>query len=307
LDNVAAPMVAGIYGADPWDLSLEATLPQFLRMEREHGSVVRAIARGAHRPGSTATRGTSGPRYGLFATLRGGMERLVEALRARLPVLSVCTGSRVDRIARDGEEWLVHVAGGQPIRADGVCLALPAWAASSLLRPHDAALADLLDGIPYGSSATVNLAYAASAHPLDGMGFVVPAAEGRSFIGVSFSSVKFDGRAPDGTVLLRAFVGGPLASPRLAEGDEALAHSVDADLRSVLGIAAPPLLAQVHRHPRSLPQYRVGHLARAEEIRRRVAALGGLAVAGNLLGGVGIPDCVASAERAAVQLVHSLA
>lgn len=304
LERVAAPMVAGIYGADPWDLSLEATLPQFLRMEREYGSVIRAIAGGSHLPGPAAVRGTSGPRYGLFLTLRGGMERLVDAIVARLPAGSVRMGAPVERIERGGAGWSVHVAGRDPIRADGVCLALPAWATVPLLLPHDGVLSDLLDGIPYGSSATVHLAYsrAAVGYPLDGMGFVAPASEGRSFLGVSFSSSKFEGRAPEGAVLLRAFVGGHGTVPHSDPGDEAPVHAVDADLRALLGIREPPLFSALHRHARSLPQYRVGHLARAEEIRRRVAAIRGLAVAGNLLGGVGVPDCIASANAAAEAL-----
>ncbi len=36
LDRLVQPLVAGIYTADPNNLSLKATLPQFLAMERDH-------------------------------------------------------------------------------------------------------------------------------------------------------------------------------------------------------------------------------------------------------------------------------
>ena len=56
LERFAQPMVGGIYTADPEKLSLKATMPQFLDMEREHGSVVRELAL------RKTPEGTSGPR-----------------------------------------------------------------------------------------------------------------------------------------------------------------------------------------------------------------------------------------------------
>lgn len=304
LERIAAPMVAGIYGADPWDLSLESTLPQFLRMEREHGSIVRALRRGAAGSGGSAAD-ASGPRYGLFASLRSGMRGLSDALVAALPAGTLRTGARATRLdpPASGRGWRVHVQLGAEIEADAVCLAVPAWAAAGMLRAADPVLADLLDGIPYGSGATVNLAYARSdvEHPLDAMGFVAAASERLSCLGVTFSSSKFEGRAPDGSVLLRAFVGGPAADAALAGSDNAIVAAVASDLRRILG-AGEPRFAEVHRHLRALPRYRVGHAAVAARIEDRVRALGGLALAGNLLGGVGIPDCIASAERAVERL-----
>ena len=51
LDRLVQPLVAGIYTADPYDLSLNATFPQFPAMEREHGSVIRALRREARERG----------------------------------------------------------------------------------------------------------------------------------------------------------------------------------------------------------------------------------------------------------------
>ena len=51
LDRLVQPLVAGIYTADPNDLSLKATLPQFLAMEREHGSLILAGWRESRRRG----------------------------------------------------------------------------------------------------------------------------------------------------------------------------------------------------------------------------------------------------------------
>src|SRR5207245_7159840 len=142
---------------------------------------------------------------------------------------------------------------------DGVVLALPAHAAARIVAGLDAALSEALGAIPYGSAATVNLAYRREAIParLEGFGIVVPRAEGRPLLACTFSSVKFPGRAPEGTVLLRVFLGGAAAE----EGDAAiLEREAREQLLDILGVEADPLLARSFVHPRAMPHYEVGHL-----------------------------------------------
>jgi len=47
-----------------------------------------------------------------------------------------------------------------------------------------------------------------------------------------------------------------------------------------------------------MPQYAVGHLDRVAEVEQQLAAYPGVRLAGSGAYGLGIPDCVASAERA---------
>jgi oxygen-dependent protoporphyrinogen oxidase len=138
-------------------------------------------------------------------------------------------------------------------------------------------------------------------HPLDAFGFVVPRTEGRALLAATFSSVKYPGRAPEDAVLLRCFMGGMLNAGVLEEDDGALVARARAELKDALGITAPPRLTRVWRWPVSMPQYRVGHLARVETIERRLAAAPGLLLAGGAYRGVGIADCVRSGEKAAGQ------
>jgi oxygen-dependent protoporphyrinogen oxidase len=159
--------------------------------------------------------------------------------------------------------------------------------------------------IPYASSATINLAYKRDdiPHPLDGFGFVVPFIEKRTVMACTFSSVKFSNRAPAGSVLLRAFVGGAL-QPELVElADDELVASVRRDLGVLLGVERAPMFAEVSKWERSMPQYFVGHLARVGNIATRVERLPGLALAGNAFNGPGIPDCIRSGESAADKLI----
>jgi oxygen-dependent protoporphyrinogen oxidase len=138
----------------------------------------------------------------------------------------------------------------------------------------------------------------------DGFGFVVPALERRTILAVTVNSLKFENRAPPGHVLLRAFLGGAMHPHVYDLPDEVLREAVLKDLRELMGVRGEPLLSELYRWPSSMPQYPVGHLDRVARIRGRLEAHQGLMIAGNALGGVGVPDCVASAEAAAERALH---
>ncbi len=299
LARMAQPMVGGIYTADPETLSLRATLPRFLEMEQKHRSLILAMAR----LGRAQKTGTSGARYSLFVSFERGMQALVDPLTRINADLRVNT--RALRLTFD-RGWTITTDKDEQIKADAVCLAVPAYVAASL---SGGRLAEKLREIKYASTATINFGYgrAAIKHPLNGFGFVVPFIEKRSLLACTFSSVKFSGRAPDGQVLLRAFAGGALQPEVFALDEAEMARRVEADLRELLGISEEPLFVEVAKWERSMPQYEVGHLERVAEIERLASELPGLTLAGNAYRGAGIPDCVRSGEAAAEALVDHCA
>jgi len=310
LDRVAQPMVGGIYTADPEKLSLQATMPRFIEMERRHRSIIRALRKRQQLPNVSDESQTQGARYSLFVSFDRGMQLLVERLAEKLATIGIALRTRVTAVVWDmtARQWQVCAENGPAIAVDAVCLAVPAYTAASLLAETDVLLAAGLNQITYESTATLNLAYrrADVPHPLDGFGFVVPFVEKRSLIACTFSSVKFAGRAPQDAVLLRAFVGGAMQSELVELDDAEMTARVRADLRDLLGIQSEPLFVEISRWRRSMPQYEVGHLARVKTIAARVAALPGLALAGNAYEGVGIPDCIRSGEAAAAALLTAL-
>jgi protoporphyrinogen/coproporphyrinogen III oxidase len=302
LERVAQPLVAGIYTADPDDLSLMATMPRFLELERQARSVILGLRRARRR---APLPGTSGARWSLFVTLVGGMEELVATLARRLPAGAAVLKQRVKALQREGPRWRVSTAEGGAFDVDRVILATEAHATARMLRYLNPAPAVLLEEIPYASAATVSLGYRRDdvPHALDGFGFVVPRTEGKALLAATFSSVKYPGRAPEGHVLIRGFLGGMLDAGMLEEADESLVRQARLELREALGITATPVLTRLHRWPASMPQYRVGHVSRVETIERIIGGMPGLALAGSAYRGVGIADCVRSGEQAAERTV----
>ena len=297
LERVAQPLVAGIYTADPDDLSLAATMPRFLELERRERSLILGLWRAMK---NAPQSGTSGVRWSLFVTFKDGMRQLVDTLAARLPDSAVQLEMRVTGIERAGAGWRVATSAGA-FETDAVIVASEAHATARLLRYVDPQVSTLLGEIPYASSVTVSFGYrrADVPHPLDAFGFVVPRTERRALLAATFSSVKYPGRAPEDAVLVRCFLGGALDPGLRERGDEELIGRARDELRAALGITAEPGLTRLFRHPASMPQYHVGHLARIDAIDTRIALLPGLYLAGGAYRGVGIADCVRSGEAAA--------
>ena len=309
LDRVAQPLVGGIYAADPGTLSLAATMPRFLELERRKRSIIWAMWSEQWRRSRSRQRG-SGARWSLFVTFSGGMQEFVDAIASRLPEGSVRVDTTVTGLERNAANgtWTLHTGRGERFEAAAVILAAPAYRSAEILAPLAADLAEDLKAIPYASTATVSLAYREEDFPRapDSFGFVVPSAESRKIMACTLSSMKYAGRAPKGHVLLRAFVGGAL-QPSLFEDDDAKMESnVRHELASLLGVKAEPLFSRIRRHPRSMPQYQVGHGERIRRIEGRLAGLSGLALAGSAYHGVGIADCVHSGEEAAEKILERL-
>jgi len=315
-ERLIQPLVGGMYTGDPELLSVRATLPRFQEMERSHGSLIRASLRARAASGKSGQAG-SGARYGLFVGLREGMSSLTNALVRTLPEGTVRCGVKVERLGpgRDGR-WRIGCANAgcanashlPMFEADAVIVATPAGVAGRLFAAVDGALAASLERISSTSCAIVSLGYRQDqiAHALDGFGFVVPRIENRNILSGSFSSVKFPGRCPEGTVLLRAFLGGAFRPDVLDQGDEALSELAVQELSTLLGIKGEPLVRHVSRWPRVMPQYELGHLELVQSIESGIAKHPGLALAGNAYHGVGVPQCIQSGEQAAERIAREL-
>jgi oxygen-dependent protoporphyrinogen oxidase len=302
LDWMAQPLVAGIYGASPEALSLRATFPKFLELERTYGSIVFGL-----RKTRGATHSASGARYSLFVTLRHGVQTLVDALTKNLGSV-IQTGCRVKEIRPSDGIWQILKTNGESLSADAICLALPSKASAELLQGLDPETAADLAAIAYAPAATINFAFREDQvkRPLNGVGFVVPDKEARLILGCTFAQNKFEGRVPQGSVLVRAFLGGVRSQAWCQDENPVVIEKVFSELKDWLGITGDPLFTHIERYAQALPQYAVGHLQRIMRIEERMLHHKGLSMAGNWSYGIGIPDCIDSGERAAANLLTFL-
>ena len=315
-DRLVEPLVSAVYAADMEKLSVLATLSRFRDMEREHGSLIRAMRHQMkHRPKG---KEESGPRYSMFVTLRDGLTSLVEAMAQRLPPGAVQLNSRVAGIDRVAKGWRVRLEqsavrphsgplpeGEREAVFDAVILAAPSYEVARLLAPVDPGLASDLARIEHSGTAVVSLGFddRQVGHPLDGMGAVVPSIEKSPILACSFSSRKYPHRAPEGKSLLRAFVGGA-RRPELAEmPDNELLPLVLEHLRPLFDIHGEPVFCDIAHWPRTMPQYHVGHKELVAGIDARVKQIPGLQLAGNAYRGVGLPDCIHGGEQAAERVL----
>jgi oxygen-dependent protoporphyrinogen oxidase len=290
VDYLAEPLLAGIHAGDVDRLSIRALFPRLLEAERQSGSVLRAFR---------ALRVTPSPQ-GAFVSLPGGTGELVDALVASMPDV-VSLNARVTELRRTGP--LVIESSSGRLEARAVILAVPAYVAASLLRSFDTAIAAFCDGVPYASTATVAFGYRRDqvAHPMQGSGFVVPRVERSALLAGTWVTSKWPGRAPEGHVLLRGFLGGGRDPHRLDASDQELVETAREELEALLGITGDPLLTRLFRWTRQSPQYEVGHLQRVAAIEDHLAALPGVFLTGSGFRAIGIPDCVADARTTATR------
>ena len=287
IDYLAEPLLAGVYGGDPRQMSANSVLARFVEIESKYGSLTRGVLAV---PGPTGSGSGS-----LFRTLKNGLGQLVDALSGSADVLH----GAVESLERNSSGFRARVDGNW-IEADQLVLATPAGDAARLIQPWNGNLANLLQAIPYTSSVTLSLGYRKDTfdHPLKGFGFLVPQRERKLISACTWVGNKFSYRVPDDMVLLRCFMGGEA----LQESDESLVVAARRELQSIMGVQAVPVFHSIARWPNSMAQYTVGHERRLLEIESIVKETPGLHLAGNGYRGIGLPDCVKLGKEAAARI-----
>jgi len=307
-ERAAEPIVGGLFTADADRLSLALTMDRFAELERRHGGVIRGLRRRLKAPPPSGP-GAADARA--MFSLRDGLGRIPERLGECLPAGVVHTGTPVTAIDRDAARgsWRVLAEGLPPQECEGLILACPGHVGAKLLRGIDRGLSDRMERLAYASCATVNLGYRPGqiGRALDSFGFFVPRAAGLPLLACSYVSVKYPERAPADRVLLRAFLGGALHPATMSLDDAGLVALAHRALAPLLRIDGQPLFRHVQRYRRAMPQFDVGYGEHVADLARRARELPGLALAGGVMGGMGVPDCVRLADLAARETFERVA
>lgn len=303
-ERLAAPLLSGVYAGDATRLSMNAAFPQLVELEKAHGSLFSGM-----NGGKSVFRvlfEKSAPQVSPFMSLRGGLSDLVNALVARLPEESIRLSTRVRAVSapRSRADSVEVQLDGETIRAAHVIVAGPPWSARPLLSELDREFETTLGAVKGFSTATVffGLSQGKTKSPLSGSGFIVPPGEAE-ILAATFISSKWEGRAPEGAALIRAFVGGAHQDIRSLSDDE-LKSIAEKELTRFLGDLGPPEFCRVHRYERGTPQPELGYAELIERVRAAVDARPWLSLIGSGYGGAGIPDCIRQADDVAAALAR---
>jgi len=286
--------VSGISAGDSRALSVASQFPTMVEMEREHGSLIRAMfARRKH-----------GRKPARLVSFTGGMSTIVNALIDRLGV-SIRPHASVATIHRHGGAWCVLTREGDVFDADHVVLAVSARAAAPMLGDVDEGLARALREIPFSSLSVVALAFGHRdlQRPLDGYGYLTTRPEQMATLGVVWESSLFAGRAPDGAVLLRVMLGGSRRPEVAVLENSDVIDIAREELKRVMKITAAPSHVWTFRWPSAIAQYTVGHARRLADIRARLARHTNLELCGTSFDGVSFNQAIASGRKLAREIV----
>jgi oxygen-dependent protoporphyrinogen oxidase len=291
LDNLAGPLLGGLFTGDARTLSLRGTFPQLADLEKEGGLIRGALKQARKRPPSKE-------KPSAFTTLRGGVGELIAKLAESLGSI-VVRETRVQRITKEGDRFRIERDGGVE-HADHVILAGPAHSSGKMVESLSTELARELGAIPYASSCTVFCAYERHHidHPLDATGYLVPSRVRDRAMASTWVSSKWPHRAPQGTALMRVFFG----AEEVEKTDEELVELARKELRASLKIAADPLVTHIGRFRNASPQPQVGHPAKLARMKSLCESIGGLHIAGSAYDGVGLGDCVRQAQTIAAKI-----
>ncbi|WP_327164811.1 protoporphyrinogen oxidase [Streptomyces zaomyceticus] len=311
VDRLVEPLLGGVYAGDAYRISMKAAVPALFEAARVHPTLTAAV-RAVQRAGAAAPADAAGAATGLggsvFLGVEGGVGTLPRAVAEAIRAAGgeILTDAPVTGLRRTGATGWQVVSRDRVLTADAVVLATPAGPTAALLTEHAPAASAELGSIAYASMALVTLAFRRCDMPvLAGSGFLVPPVDGHTIKASTFSSQKWRWVADGASDLfvLRTSVGRHGEEDQVHREDADLVDASLKDLAAATGLAGRPVATTVTRWIGGLPQYPVGHLARVARVREAVAALPGLRVAGAAYDGVGIPACIASAHRAADEII----
>ncbi|HLQ71710.1 MAG TPA: protoporphyrinogen oxidase, partial [Bacillota bacterium] len=302
VENMLEPLLSGIYSSDIDDMGLLSTFPRFHELEQEYGSVLRGLR--ATMPTQAAN---TGKKPGQFVSLNGGLGRMVDTLVDAIGPDIIHTEKDVQRIARSHRGYELSTADGSRYEADRVLLAVPHRKVTSLF--ENVSWLNMLDDIPVSSVVNVVMGFDAGAveRHLDGTGFVVSRNSDLRITACTWVDRKWPHMTPDGKVLLRVYAGKPNDQAIVTLPNDEVISIVLADLRHIMTIDSEPDFAVVSRWEKQMPQYTTGHSKMVSTARTAIQEnVPGIYLAGSSYDGVGIPDCIGSAESAVEQIRLSL-
>ncbi len=298
LENYAEPLFAGIYSTPSYELSMRAAFPQFLAMEQEYGSITKAIhERQRNIEEKKKNDATKNMQRSPFVSLKGGMQTLTAALLDQLGKTTIITDCKATSVSKWGDIYRV-TCGDKTYDASRVIITLPAHAAAEIVREISSDLSDELSGFSSNSSRILTLAFKKDDCELpDATGYVIAKGEDTMLSASTWTSKKWNHRAPETHHLIRCFFSKP---ETMDFSKDELVMIATEELSKLVPVHGDPVRSWLSSYPALLPQYKVGHVQKLESIRALLGDHAGIQIIGAYYDGVGMPDCVKQALKLTV-------
>jgi len=295
VDHIISPLLSGIYAGDIYKLSLQIALPQFIAIEKQYGGLIKGLSQMAPKKKTSQ-----------FATLRGGLKQLVDALEQAVNQdgASIYTGTCVEAVETEDQRYSLSLSNGEKVSADHVIFCVPHHVTEALLSDADYLHREQV--APDTSVANIAMAFNQEDVQMEqeGTGFVVSRQEPKTITASTWTHMKWAHVAPRDKALIRCYVGKPGDDQSIDQSDEELVHIALQDVKSVMTIKARPQFSVVTRWSQAMPQYAVGHRQWLATVRRRLELdYPNVHLVSASYDGVGIPDCIKQAKAVAEEIV----
>lgn len=298
LDYAIDPFVAGVFAGDPFNLNVKTAFPKLYDLEQNYGSLIKgAFESRKERKASEEQSKQSAKSF----SFKNGMGELVDSLYNAVKNISV-TNAEVTQINTENSEYEIFYKKDGSIQKksfDIIVLAVPAYAASNLLRNFDNGITGGLGNIYYPPVTVVTMGFKNDSLGFipDGFGFLVPKKENRKILGSLWTSAIFSERAPEGYSLLTNFIGGS-RNPELAGEDyDTLTKIVLNELNSIMGLKGSPEFVKIIRWNKAIPQYGRGHSSLTEKLNDFQNKKNGIYICNNYYKGISVCDCIVNAHK----------
>lgn len=296
-----APVLAGVYSGNLYQLSLASTLPYLVDYKKEYGSIIKGFEANREQFEKAANK--------KFISFRNGLSSLIDRLEASLPEVNFMKNTEIHSVIKEGDRYKVSV-GEQVITADIVVLAVPNTTVQQVLA--DEKLKRNLKRFTTASAITLYVGFDVpdSILPADGTGFIVSENSDLACDASTWTSRKWKHTSREGNLLVRLFYKN--VNPRYEElaamTDEELVEVALNDVKMSLGIEEEPTVINVTKWIHQMPRYDLAH---NEALSAVVSDLENcypnLLLAGCSYFGVGIGACIQNGKNTADRIIAALA
>ncbi len=300
VDNIVDPIFASLHTSQASKVSMLSKFYHFRKMESQYGSIQKALKHKIDTESDKADKST-------FLSLKGGMHKLAEYIVYKLGYVNKKNNILVNDIETLGQQYTLKLSNGEHLTTDYVIFATPAYITSSIVNRLNHKAAKKLQSIPFASMAIVTLAIKKENfnHKLDGIGFAVPNGEGLQMTSCTWSSSKWEYRAPKDFVLIRCYYGRYKEDQIVEKTDEELTKLATKELKKIIDWDGEVYKNWVFKLKNSMPQYLVGHQRRVKQIEKSIKETPNILLTGASYYGVGLSDCIKQGQRVA-KLLGSL-